>query len=848
MTASSGRIDLVAPLSGILVPLDNVPDAVFAQRTVGDGVSIDPTSAKLVAPVAGVLTLLHRAHHALTITTPEGVEVLIHIGVDTVLLKGAGFTALVRQGERVVVGQPLVSFDADAIARTARSLLTQIIITNGQRVRRMTSASGTVVAGRDVILSAELAAEAEADSAPADQASNVAQTIVLPNPQGLHARPAAVIAAAAKKYHSDIRLLRGETAANAKSVTSILLLGTQRGDRIQVTASGPDSAAAVATVVRLLEGGSGESGLEVSVAPPGAVPVRPAAPADTHWLQGIAASPGLAVGPVLQLQREVIEIEERGAGVERERARLDSALVEGRAQIGALQATVGGHTKAQILDAHRELLADPELIDSAIAGLAGGRSAASVWRQTYTNYAERLERLDSALLRERASDVRDVGQRVLALLAGVTRAPMAVTKECIVIAEELTPSETAALDRSKVLGICTTLGGANGHAAILARAFGLPAVFGMDLTVRSLSNGTLVVLDGTRGTLHPNPSEPELTEARNRRLRTADQQQAEQSAALAAAVTTDGKRIEIGANIRDAEEARRAMALGGESVGLLRSEFLFLEREDAPSEEEQARAFSAVAAALGRDRRLVIRTLDVGGDKPLAYLPLPHEDNPALGLRGIRTSLAQPEFFRSQLRAILKGASQCDLHVMFPMIATLDELRAAKELFEEERRASANGREVRLGVMIEVPSAALLADHLAPEVDFFSIGTNDLTQYTLAMDRGHPRLAAQADGLHPAVLKLIGSTVEAAHRHAKWVSVCGGLAGEPLAVPVLIGLGVDELSVAVPAIPAIKALVRRLALVACQSLARDVLQLGTAAEVRTHLAAWGAQHHICMYE
>ena len=846
MSARNRKIDLVAPLSGILVPLDSVPDPVFAQRTVGDGVSIDPTSAELLAPVVGVVTLLHRAHHALTITTDEGVEILIHIGVDTVKLNGAGFTPRVQQGERIAVGQPLVSFDADAIACAARSLLTQIVITNGERVRRMIPASGTVEAGRQIILSLELAEDAAHRAAPTGEANVVAPAIALPNPQGLHARPAAVIAAAAKKYHSDVRLLRGADEANAKSVTSILLLATRRGDPIRVSAAGPDAASAVAALTRLLEDGCGERAGDVTATLPAPSVTPPAVPTDTRLLRGIPASPGLAVGRIVQLVREAIAVEERGAGLERERERLTSALAEGRAQIGELEAAVGAvgavgaDSQAQLLQAHVELLADPELIDAAIAALASGRSAAYVWRETYERYAKRLEQLDSALLRERAGDVRDVGRRVLALLAGVKSAPITVAAESILIAEEVTPSEAASLDRSLVLGLCTTLGGATGHAAILARSLGIPAVCGMDLAVRSIENGTLVVLDGTDGTLHRDPTEREIAEARARLARGAEQRQAEFAAAAAPAVTTDGKRIEVAANVRNAEEASRAVALGGEGVGLLRSEFLFLERDNAPSEEEQARAYCAVAAVLGRDRRLLIRTLDVGGDKPLAYQPLPPEANPFLGLRGIRVSLTRPDLFRGQLRAILKAAPQSDLHVMFPMIATLDEWRAARRIFEEERGAS--GCEARVGMMIEVPSAALLADRLAPEVDFFSIGTNDLTQYTLAMDRGHPQLAAQADGLHPAVLKLIGLTVEAAHCHAKWVGVCGGLAGEPLAVPVLVGLGVDELSVAVPAIPAIKALVRKLSLAACQALARDVLQLGTAAEVHARLAVFDAQH------
>src|SRR5436190_1352177 len=761
MTTTPQRVALLAPLSGVLVPLERVPDPVFAQRTVGDGVSIDPTSGELLAPAAGRVTLLHRASHALAITTDEGLEILVHIGVDTIALNGKGFTPRVRQGDRVAAGQPLISFDADLIARSAPSLLTQVLVTNRERIRAMTVATGLVDAGRSVILDVELAAAPAVDGAPATEATAVSADIRLPNRQGLHARPAAAVAAAA----------------------------------------------------------------------------IPAAPTDPRKLAGVSASPGVALGKVAQVRRTAISVAEQGAGLERERAHLDAALTRARQQISAQQAANSG-AASRILDAHLELLADPELIDLAVAGLAGGRSAGFAWREAYSRYAARLEALASALLRERASDVRDVGGRVLGLLAGVTTAPLEFAPGSILIADELTPSETASLDAGRVLGLCTTGGGPTSHAAILAGALGLPAVCGVDRAALEIEDGTAVLLDGTGGTLLRGPDEAEVAAARAVMGRLTAQRQSERAAASEPAATTDGHRIEIAANIGTAEEALAAVAQGGEAVGLLRSELLFVDRDTAPEEREQAEVYRAVAAALGRERRLVIRTLDVGGDKPLAYLPLPAEQNPFLGLRGIRVSLERPDLLRSQLRAILTAAALSDVHVMFPMIATLDELRAARRILAEEQ---AGGASVRVGVMIEVPSAALTAEHLAREVDFFSIGTNDLTQYTLAMDRGHPRLAALADALHPAVLKLISLTVEAAHRHGKWVGVCGGMAAEPLAVPVLLGIGVDELSVPVPAIAAVKALVRRLSLRHCRDLAREVAGLSTAGEVRARLAQFGRE-------
>jgi phosphocarrier protein FPr len=317
-----------------------------------------------------------------------------------------------------------------------------------------------------------------------------------------------------------------------------------------------------------------------------------------------------------------------------------------------------------------------------------------------------------------------------------------------------------------------------------------------------------------------------------RRLeRQAARRKADLEAALLPARTTDGRRVEVVANIGGVSDAQQALRLGGEGVGLLRSEFLFLGRGVAPSEDEQAGIYRAAAETLGPARPLVIRTLDVGGDKPLPYLPIPREDNPFLGERGIRVGLDRPEILRVQLRAILRASGAGKIHVMFPMVATLSEWRAARAVLEEERQ-KLGVPAIPAGIMVEVPAAALTAEQFAREVDFFSVGTNDLTQYVLAMDRGHPKLAAQVDGLSPAVLSLIAGAVDAAHRHGKWVGVCGGIAGDSQAVPVLLGLGVDELSVSLPAIPRIKAQIRTLALAECQRLAQEALRQDSAAAVR----------------
>ncbi|MCI0434492.1 MAG: phosphoenolpyruvate--protein phosphotransferase, partial [Gemmatimonadetes bacterium] len=387
-----------------------------------------------------------------------------------------------------------------------------------------------------------------------------------------------------------------------------------------------------------------------------------------------------------------------------------------------------------------------------------GAAAPFAWWQAITGQADRLLGLRSPLLSARAADLRDVGRRVLHLLVGDDDASPDVPPDSIIVAEDLTPSEAASLDRNRVLGFCTTLGSATSHVAILARGLGIPAVAAMDPHVLDVAHGTRAVLDGDAGTLQVDPTASEEAGIVERQNEDARRKAVQIATAEMAAVTRDGHRIEVVGNIGDVDGARRVIELGGEGVGLLRTEFLFIEARTAPSEDEQALAYEAIARILGPSRILVIRTLDVGGDKPLPYLPMPAEANPFLGERGIRLMLARPDVFRAQIRAILRASGAGRVAMMFPMIATLAEFRAARSLVERER-AALGVPPIQIGIMVETASAALLSDRFAEEADFFSIGTNDLTQYTLCMDRANPRLAPQVDALHPAVLRLIERTV-----------------------------------------------------------------------------------------
>ena len=737
------------------------------------------------------------------------------------------------------VGAPLISFDLDYLATHAKSLLTQVVITNGHGLTNWERATGQVVAGKDLLFSVNFVPPEKGG------ATEVAETItsdaiVIPNPTGLHARPAAVLASLAKGFRSSIKLQLGDQHANARSITAIMALDVRSGAVVHLLASGPDARAAIDKIAPVVAQGLGDEGCTPASAPATTTVAPESAPqprrksTDPNLLLGVACSPGLAVGQVFQVRRGMIEVTEEGAGVETERGKLSAAIETAKGQLEALRAQLQAKAdpaKAAIFAAHEELIEDPDLLEIVDSAIAKGKSAEFGWKKAFTTHADRLAALRNPLLAQRANDLRDVGLRVLGILTGEeTKAPD-YPPNTILIAEDLTPSDTAALDRTRVMGFATTRGGATSHGAILARSLGIPALAGVEPAALEVPDGTSVVLDGSKGTLRLNPPPEEITRIRSAQERAEKQRKEDLAHAHEPAITLDGKRIEVVANIGGLKEATQVSALGGEGVGLLRSEFLFMERSTPPTEDEQFEAYKAIAQAIGKEHPLVIRTLDVGGDKPLAYLPIPKEDNPFLGERGVRVALDRPEILRIQLRAILRASAFGRVSVMFPMISSLDEIRDAKAILAEESQRLGIAP-IPAGIMVEVPVTAVMAAQFANEADFFSIGTNDLTQYTLAMDRGHPKLAPRIDGLSPGVLRLIDHTVRGGHAANRPVAVCGGIASDMHGVPILIGLGVDELSISLPAIPAIKGQIRKLRLDECRELAQKALVAESAAEVR----------------
>ncbi len=838
------QLSIKAPLAGIIVPLDKVPDPVFSQKMVGEGIAIDPLATTLTAPCDGTVTQLHRATHAVTIASDGGVEVLMHIGLETVTLKGEGFTAKVKEGDRVKTGDALIEFDADHLARNAKSLLTEIVIASGESITADAAADSLVEAGTPLItVTAEGASgQQEAAASTADGGDTISSDpIAIINETGLHARPAAVLVSTAKKFNAEVRLTKGDKTIPLTSPIKILTLAIDCGDKVTVSARGSDAAAAVQTLSDLLATGVNEGGAVAKPAATAAAPAPALAPPppkvsdDPNLFLGVCSSPGLSVGAIFHKQRTNIPVDEKGGNPADEKSALEDAI---KTTDGRIRGTITRlnaekkDTRAAIFAAHLELLADPELKTMAEKYIDQGKSAPWAWKTSYRACAEELAALPNPLLAARAADLLDVGMQVLAVLTGYPLKAPEIPENAILVATEFAPSDTAGFDPEKIAGFCTLGSGATSHVAIIARSLGIPSVAGIDERIFDVADGTTAILDGSAGTVRINPDDAEVERIRGLREKAAAAEREYRKHAHEPATTTDGHRIEIMANITSIEEAGRTIELGGDGVGLMRSEFLFLDRSAAPDENEQQQSYIAVLNEL-QGRPAIIRTLDVGGDKPLTYLPIEPEENPFLGIRGIRAQLAFPELLRTQIRALVAAAEtaakEAPLRIMIPMVSNLTELRTVRAILDEEKSAQAN---VELGIMVEVPATAVMAEQFAREVDFFSIGTNDLTQYTLAVDRGHPRLAGHQDALNPAILQLIANTVKAGHKHDCMVGICGGVAGDPQAVPILIGLGLDELSISLPVIPAVKAQVRTCSLKECQALAEKALTLGSAEEVR----------------
>jgi phosphocarrier protein FPr len=688
-----------------------------------------------------------------------------------------------------------------------------------------------------------LSALNQAEHTPSEQIDDYAVTAEakVVDTQGMHARPASLISEQAAKFSgTDIRIRNDQKTATAKSMASLLSMGASLGDVLIISAEGPEAEQAVKVLAHMIKQGLDDEEQQDN-ASYNPLTVLSALP-DVQCrmaIRGSAASPGITMAPAFRLQAGKIRYEEDAQDPKAEAKLFSTALTEAAQQLDELIADLQrmAPNEAAILHAQKQLLQDELVLTDSEKLIVNGKTAAWSFHQAIERQVESLKKVDNERLRARIADLIDVRDRVLALMVPAVSAVDYPQTDFILMAKDLTPSQTAGLNGLKVRGICTELGGPNSHMAILARALGIPAVVGLgEGELKHIENGDLIIVDPQASSVYIDPDEATRKNGMEWIAQWKQIRKAEGAQKHKPAETLDGHRIDVVCNIAKPEDAQLVLENGGEGVGLLRTEFLFESSTSEPTVEEQYDSLKAIAAELG-SRQLIVRTADIGGDKPVSWMHIPHEDNPFLGMRGIRLSFKYEDMFRRQLEAIYRTAiwqneetGSTGLHIMFPMIGRMSEWRKARDI-AESIRSQLNAPQLPLGIMIEVPSAVMVAEHLAKEVDFFSIGSNDLTQYTLAIDRMHPDLCAEADSYHPALVKMIEMTVKAAKAHGKWVGVCGNAAASPNLATLLVGLGVSELSVSPTNVAAVKNIIRAVNYSKLQEKANKALQLDSSESV-----------------
>lgn len=565
----------------------------------------------------------------------------------------------------------------------------------------------------------------------------------------------------------------------------------------------------------------------------------------TATLTGIAASDGIAIARAFRLETPVLDTEKKAvedAGLEVQR--FAAARAEAASELEAIQKAAAqgiSDKEAAIFGAHLLVLNDPELVGPVNEKIEAELvNAEYALKETADGFIAMFEAMDNDYMKERAADIRDVAKRVTAHLLGVSIPdPSFIRDEVVIIAEDLTPSDTVQLNPKFVKGFITDIGGRTSHSAILARTLEIPAVVGTKKAMKTVANGSLIIVDGLEGSVIIEPDDETVKRYEAKQAAFKHQKEIWAKLKNEPTVTSDGVSVELAANIGSPKDAAGAVENGAEAVGLYRTEFLYMGSADFPTEQEQTEAYSAVLKAMG-GKPTVVRTLDIGGDKELAYLDLPKEQNPFLGLRAIRLCLERPDMFRTQLRALLRASVHGNLKIMFPMIATLEEFREAKALFLDEQAKLAEegipfSPSIEIGIMVEIPSTAVMADQFAKEVDFFSVGTNDLIQYTLAADRMNENVSYLYQPYNPAILRLVKMVIDAAHKEGKWAGMCGEMAGDEIAIPILLGLGLDEFSMSASSILKAREQISQLSKSDMAAHSEAILALATADEVKAYV-------------
>ncbi len=806
-----------------------------------------------------------------SVYSQDGVLVLMDLGSAVLSAEMAWeFLTTEQQANVKLCAAPLVEGTIAAAVQAATGASLEAVIAEAQNALTAKASQ----------LSVEHPSSVSPEPSPIESAEITQEIhLMLKNSLGLHARPAAQFVTTSSQFQSQIclqNITKGTDKVNGKSINQVVTLGVRQGDEIAISATGNDAPAALSALQQLVENQFGESDSIQNVGAVGTPSLRPdpdrgnesdrkspysdSQPSNTHNLSGIPVSPGIAIAPILFYPVDSLQDGKKNESIlsqfslpvaaqfpdnpEAEWEQLQIALSTAKSEIQQIRhqtAEVAGEAEAAIFDAHLLCLSDPVLLDGIHQEIFGEqKTAATAWQTVVNETIISYQQLDDSYLQARAADMADVGQRVLRLLMGEELPPLELSNPTILVANELNPSQLMQLDLTNVMGICTATGGATSHLGILARSRGIPTVMGVGSDLLYLETGTVIGLNGETGQIWIEPDTTQMQQLEALRDKQLASAEALKAKAQQPASTHDGHRINVMANIASVTDAQLAQSNGADGVGLLRSEFLYFERKEAPTAAQQEEIYRAIAQIISPNP-LIIRTLDIGGDKSLPYLNKTQEDNPFLGWRGIRVLLDCPDLFKTQLSAILRASHAYPIKLLLPMVASVGEIRATKQLIAQVK-ADLREREIpfnetiEIGIMVEVPAAVALADKLAAEVDFFSIGTNDLSQYVMAADRTNTQVTALADAFEPAVLRMIQQTVKAAHKGGISVAVCGELAGDVLAIPILVGLGVDELSLNPAAIPRIKAALALWTRDEVDAIAREVLQFDSAEAVKRYVA------------
>jgi len=824
-------LKVYSPLEGEVVDITNVPDPAFSEKMLGDGIAVNPKENFIYAPCDGVIKTLQKTLHAFVIES-QGTEILVHIGVETVNLKGKGFKSFCSQGQNVKKGDKLLEIDRDFIAKNAESNLVILIVANRPEEPLNKTKAAYVKSGDELFSLGAQQEQVAEEQIPENINEILSPVIKVHNKNGFHARPASVIAKLASGFKgTHIAVIKNNMRANAKSMVEILGLSIDFNDDIQVATSGKNSEVALREISSAIIKGLNEGPAPVSLKQD----VKPKTYdfSGEVTIKGVTVFPDLAIGKSFVMLKKEIIVEENASDAKVESAKLAAAIEEVKDDLQKDIAACDAHkNRSEILKAHLSMLEDPFLEETAAELISGGKSAGYAFRAAIKKSIEVLNSTGNALLKERGADFTDIENRVLMKLNGIKTEMPDFPKDTVLVVKDLLSYELNLLGKN-VVGVIMAAGSPTSHVSIMLRNMGIASVIGAGEGALTIPQGSDIILNSKNGIITVNPKN--IEEVKKEKAEKEKVRALNRSHCFEPAITKDGAEIFVKGNVGTLKEAENAASLGSQGIGLVRSEFLFAQAQEAPDEETQYKLYQQITDTQ-KGQSVIIRTLDVGGDKPLSYMPLPKEENPIVGLRGVRNYRLNLDIFKAQVRAIMRVNPHGTAKIMLPMVGFIDELWFFKRIVMAEQE-KLGIKEVSMGIMIEVPSAAVLAAEFARHVDFFSIGTNDLTQYTLAIDRGHSILSPLADSLNPAVLKLIEMTVQGGAKHGKPVGVCGAMASDLAAVPVLLGLGIRELGVVSALIPDVKAFIRTLDMGKCQNIARLALGMQEAAQVREMIKA-----------